>query len=199
MRACPLYPWKVSDEIPVAFVEALTSLRKPRFRSEVRLEEIPAPTRIAPFALALNAEINPGKEPEEMLGHGRFVVLHDPEAQPAWHGTFRVIVMAKATVDPEMGIDPMFGEAGWSWLVDALDEAGAGYHHLSGTITRVLSETFGGLVLESNATEMEVRASWSPKTTDLSPHLQAWASLMAALTGLPPVDANVAVLGRRVR
>ncbi|HZK05682.1 MAG TPA: DUF3000 domain-containing protein [Actinomycetaceae bacterium] len=189
----------MSEPIPSDFMEALQSLRGHRFRSEVHLEEIPAPTRIAPFALALNGEVNPTRDPDEMLGHGRFIVLHDPATQPAWHGTFRVIVMAKAPVDPEMGIDPMFGEAGWSWLLDALDGAGAGYHSLSGTVTRVLSETFGGLLLQSNATEMEVRASWSPKTTDLGPHLTAWVNLLAALGGLPPVAENVAVLGRRVR
>lgn len=189
----------VSEQIPAPFLEALQSLRGHRFRGEVHLEEIPAPTRIAPFALALNGEVNPTRDPDHLLGHGRFVVLHDPATQPAWHGTFRVIVMAKAAVDPEMGIDPMFGEAGWSWLVDALESAGAGYHHLSGTITRVLSESFGGLELRSNDTEMEVRASWTPNTPDLSPHLTAWVALLSALAGLPPVAENVAVLGRRLR
>lgn len=189
----------MTPTIPAPFREALLSLRGHRFRTEVHLEEIPAPTRIAPYALALNCEINPTADPDDMLGHGRFVVLHDPEGQPAWHGTFRVIVMAKAAVDPEMGIDPMFGEAGWSWLVDALDDAGASFEHLSGTVTRVLSETFGGLLLTSNGTDMEVRASWSPKTTDLGPHLAAWINLLTALTGLPPAAENVTVLARRFR
>lgn len=189
----------VTDTIPAAFVEALTSLRGHRFRSEIHLEEIPAPTRIAPWAVALTAEVNPTGDPDDMLGHGRFVVLHDPSGQEAWHGTFRVIVMAKAAMDPEMGIDPVLGEAGWSWLLEALGSAGAGFHHLSGTVTRVLSETFGGLVLQSNGTEMEVRASWTPNTTDLSPHLQAWVSLVSSLCGLEPVAENVAVLGRRSR
>lgn len=188
----------MTTPIPAEFVEALTSLRGHRFRAEVHLEEIPAPTRIAPYAVALNAEINPTRDAEDMLGHGRFVVLHDPEGQEAWHGQFRVIVMAKADVDVEMGIDPMFGEAGWSWLVDALDAAGAGYHHLSGTVTRVLSETFGGLVLQSNGTEMEVRASWTPNTVDLGPHLGAWVGLLSALSGLVPLEDGVAVLGRRL-
>ena len=184
--------------IPAEFLEALTSLRGHRFRTEVHLEEIPAPTRIAPYALALNAEVNPTRDPEDMLGHGRFVVLHDPAGQDAWHGVFRVIVMAKADVDVEMGVDPMFGAAGWSWLVDALDDAGAGYHHLSGTVTRVLSETFGGLVLQSNGTEMEVRASWTPNTVDLGPHLGAWAALLGALCGLEPIEDGVTALGPRL-
>ncbi len=187
----------MTSPIPADFADALASLRGHRFRAEVHLEEIPAPTRIAPWALALNAEVNPGDDPETMLGHGRFVVLYDPDGQPAWHGPFRVIVMAKAEVEVEMGLDPMLGEAGWSWLTDALDDVGAGHHHLSGTVTRVLSETFGGLTLESNATQMEIRASWTPYTTDLGPHLQAWVGLLTALCGLAPVDEGVTVLGRR--
>jgi len=186
----------VTAPIPDDFVEALTSLRGHRFRGEVHLEEIPAPTRIAPFAVALNAEVNPTRDPDELLGHGRFVVLYDPEGQEAWHGVFRVIVMAKAEVDPEMGVDPMLGEAGWSWLIDSLDDVGAGCHHLSGTVTRVLSETFGGLVLQSNGTEMEVRASWTPNTLDLGPHLQAWVGMLCALCGLVPIEDGVSALGR---
>lgn len=189
----------MTQTIPAPFREALLSLRGHRFRPEVHLEEIPAPTRIAPYAAALNCELNPTRDPDEMLGHGRFVVLHDPEGQPAWHGTFRVIVMAKAAQDPETAIDPMFGEVGWSWLVDGLDDAGASFEYLSGTVTRVQSETFGGLLLTSTGTDMEVRASWSPLTTDLGPHLSAWINMMTALAGLPPVAENVAVLGRRFR
>lgn len=184
--------------IPADFAEALTSLRGHRFRGEVHLEEIPPPTRIAPWSVALNAEVNPSSDAEDLLGHGRFVVLYDPAGQPAWHGQFRVIVMAKADVDVEMGIDPMLGEAGWSWLTDALDDAGAGYHHLSGTVTRVLSETFGGLTLQSNGTQMEIRASWTPTTPDVGPHLEAWVGLLSALCGLAPVEDGVTALTRRV-
>ena len=75
---------------------------------------------------------------------------------------------------------------------------GCGYHHLSGTVTRVLSETFGGLVLQSNGTEMEVRASWTPNTVDLSPHLGAWVALLGALCGLEPIEDGVTALGPRL-
>lgn len=189
----------MSAPIPAEFIAALTSLRGHRFRGEVHLEEIPPPTRIAPYALALNAEVNPGRDPDDLLGHGRFVVLHDPAGQDAWHGCFRVIVMATAHVDAEMGVDSMFGQAGWSWLVEALAGAGAGYHHLSGTVTRVLSETFGGLTLSDDRTEMEVRASWTPNSADLGPHLRAWVTLLSALAGLAPPEQGVATLGRRLR
>ena len=160
----------------------------------MHLEEVPAPTRIAPFALALTGEVNPTTDPETMLGNGRFVVLHDPEGQSAWNGTFRIIVMARATLEDEMGADPLLGEVGWAWLTDALESAGAGYHSLSGTVTRVLSESFGGLSLRGRTVEIELRASWTPNTTDLGPHLDAWIELAASAAGLEPLPEGVTAL-----
>lgn len=180
--------------IPPDFEEALLSLRGHRQRPEIRLEEVPAPTRIAPYALALTAEVNAGVDPETMLGNGRFVVLHDPDGQPAWDGTFRVVVMARATLEDELGGDPMLGEVGWTWLVDALADCGVGYHSLSGTVTRVLSESFGGISLEDRDVELEIRASWSPNTTDLGPHLAAWVALLGSTTGLEPLPQGVTAL-----
>ncbi len=185
---------------PPDFEDALLSLRGHRLRPELHLEEVPAPTRIAPYALALTAEVNASPrtmDPESFLGSGRFVVLHDPEGQDAWHGTFRVIVLAKAKLEEEMGSDPLLGEVGWAWLTDSLVEAGAGFHNLSGTVTRVLSETFGGLELRGGEVEIEIRASWTPTTTDLGPHLTAWAALACTAAGLEPLPENVSSLTRR--
>ncbi|WP_277049681.1 DUF3000 domain-containing protein [Ruania albidiflava] len=179
---------------PPDFEAALLSLRGHRMRPELRLEEIPPPTRIAPYALALTGEVNPSDDPEEMLGSGRFVVLYDPEGQEAWNGEFRVIVMARATLEDEFAGDPMLGEVGWSWLTDALAAQQAGYHSLSGTVTRVLSETFGGLELRSGEVEIEIRASWTPDSTDLAPHLRSWALMTCQAAGLPPIPDNVSPL-----
>ncbi|WP_022916188.1 DUF3000 domain-containing protein [Ruania albidiflava] len=179
---------------PPDFEAALLSLRGHRMRPELRLEEIPPPTRIAPYALALTGEVNPSDDPEEMLGSGRFVVLYDPEGQEAWNGEFRVIVMARATLEDEFAADPMLGEVGWSWLTDALEAQDAGYHSLSGTVTRVLSETFGGLELRSGEVEIEIRASWTPNSTDLAPHLRSWALMTCQAAGLPPIPDNVSPL-----
>lgn len=166
-------------------------------RPELRLEEVPPPTRIAPYALALTGEVNPTGDPDDFLGNGRFVVLYDPEGQEAWNGNFRVIVMARARLEDELGADVMLGEVGWSWLTDALGAEEAGHHSLSGTVTRVLSETFGGLELRGGEVEIEVRASWTPTSTDLAPHLRAWALLACQAAGLPPMPDNVASLSRR--
>jgi hypothetical protein len=183
--------------LPGDFERALTSLRGHRLRPELRLEEVPPPTRIAPFALALTAEVNPGPEPETLLGSGRFVVLYDPEGQDAWSGTFRVIVMARAQLERELGADPFLGEVGWAWLADALSEEGADYHSLSGSVTRVLSESFGGLELRDAEVEIEIRASWTPGSPDLGPHLRAWALMTCSAAGLPPLPDNVTALGPR--
>lgn len=180
--------------IPPDFEEALLSLRGRRQRSEVHLDEVPAPTRIAPYALALTAEVNPTTDPETLLGNGRFVVLHDPDGQSAWNGTFRVIVMARARLEDELGADPLLGEVGWAWLTDALETAKAGYHSLSGTVTRVLSESFGGLALRGREVEIEVRASWTPNTNDLGPHLDAWTELAGSTAGLEPLPEGVTAL-----
>lgn len=182
---------------PPDFEAALLSLRGHRMRPELHLEEVPAPTRIAPFALALTGEVNRTRDPDDMLGSGRFVVLYDPAGQDAWDGEFRVIVMGRATLEPELGQDPLLGEVGWAWLTDALGECGAEHRSLSGTVTRVLSETFGGLELRSGEVEIEVRASWTPETTDLAPHLRSWALLLSQMSGLPPIPDNVSLLSRR--
>ncbi|MBG0740720.1 DUF3000 domain-containing protein [Paeniglutamicibacter antarcticus] len=44
-------------QVPSDFLTALGTLRKAQCRSELRLEEIPAPSRLAPFAVALGAEV----------------------------------------------------------------------------------------------------------------------------------------------
>ncbi|WP_029704872.1 DUF3000 family protein, partial [Arthrobacter sp. TB 26] len=51
------------DQVPADFVFALGTLRQARTRGELRLEEIPAPARLAPFAVALGAEVVAPGEP----------------------------------------------------------------------------------------------------------------------------------------
>lgn len=182
---------------PFEFEQALLSLRGHRLRPELKLEEVPAPTRVAPYALALSAEVNPTLDPDTMLGSGRFVVLYDPEGQEAWNGNFRVIVMGRAQLERELGADPFLGEVGWAWLTDALRDEDSDYHSLSGSVTRVLSESFGGLELRDSDVEIEIRASWTPATFDLRPHFRAWALMTCCAAGLPPIPENVTSLGRR--
>ena len=187
----------VSTGLPPDFEAALLSLRGHQLRPELSLTEVPAPTRIAPYAAALTGDVTSPDDPEVFLGSGRFVVLYDPAGQPAWNGNLRIIVLARAHLEPELGADPLLGEVGWAWLTDALTEEAAEYHSLSGTVTRALSETFGGLELRGGDVDIEIRASWTPQTTDLAPHLRAWALLTSQAAGLPPDSENISTLYRK--
>ena len=184
--------------MPERFEEALLSMRHaPRPRGLV-LDEVPAPRRLAPYAAALTAETvqTEGGVP---IATGRFVVLHDPAGQDAWDGDLRIVVMTRSRLDDEVGADPLLGSAARSWLIEALDNAGAGYRALVGTVTRVLSETFGGLELTDSCAHAEIRASWSPTTPDLTPHLVAWYELLHVAAGNEPHLAVPLTLARSRR
>ncbi len=186
-------------DVPPAFVAALEALAARRLRAEVRLSEIPAPGRIAPYAVALSAEVVGADE--EMLvetepASGRFVLLHDPAGQEAWEGTFRVVTLVRAALDPEVGVDPLLCEAAWSWVEDALDQAGAAHHALGGTVTRVVSQSFGALAERPGEVEVEIRASWTPDGST-GEHLAAWAGVLCTAAGLPPLPDGVAALAPR--
>ena len=188
-----------SETPPRDFCTALDSLKGQSFRPEFHITQIPAPTRIAPWAVALQAEINDTADldPDHYLGDTKFVVLYDPAGQSAWEGNFRVIVHARAPIESEMGDDPLLGEVAWSWLPEALQKQGASFHNLSGTVTRIFNETFGGLYINSSRIELELRASWSPATPYLTEHLHAWADFAASLAGLPPFVENISSLPRK--
>ncbi|MBW3069692.1 MULTISPECIES: DUF3000 domain-containing protein [unclassified Actinomyces] len=174
--------------MPERFRSALESLREtPRPRGLV-LEEVPAPARLAPYAAALTAQ-TVQTAAGTPAASGRFVVLHDPGTQAAWDGDFRLVVMVSSRIDDEIGTDPLLGAAAWSWLTDALDHAGAGRRALVGTVTRVLSDTFGGLELTDASAQVEIRASWTPSTPDLSAHLLAWYELIHLSAGHEPETA----------
>lgn len=164
-----------------------------RLRPEIQLEEIPAPQRIAPHSVALSGEVlRPGSQ--DALASGRFVVLHDPAAPEAWESPWRVVTFVRAHLEPELGADPLLGEVGWSWLTDAIHANGAGYRALGGTVTRVVSESFGGLSDRDPDVELEVRASWSPTEPDLGAHLRIWSELLCTVAGLPPLPEGVTAL-----
>jgi hypothetical protein len=127
------------------------------------------------------------------------VLLYDPAGQDGWAGPFRVIGYVRAELEPEIAADPLVGQVGWSWLIEALDARSAGYAAPSGTVTRVVTEGFGTKQEEPVATEFEMRASWSPTTAggddfELGRHLAAWADTLCVASGLPPLPPGVAQL-----
>ena len=190
----------VPGENPAEFTQALRALREVQLRPEVRVEEVPAPSRIAPYAVALTAEVVTAGLPAEgdELASGRFVLLHDPSAPEPWDGVWRVVTFARAELEPELANDPMLGGVGWSWLMDALKQRDAPYVAEGGTVTRVVSESFAALGERKTTVEMEIRASWTPTGPDLGVHLQVWSDLLCMIAGLPPLPEGVVALpGRR--
>lgn len=181
------------DAPPEEFRNALDQLRTARLRPEIFCEEMPAPQRIAPFAAALSADVTVGGED---VGAGRLVLLYDPAGNDAWEGDFRCVAYARADIDPEMVTDGMLSAVGWSWLMEALESQGAEFVAPSGTVTRVASESFGGMEGEPGSAEIEVRASWTPVGA-ISPHVEAWGQLMCTAAGLPPVPAGVVAMPNR--
>ena len=181
------------EDAPEEFLSALEQLRDVRLRPEVILEDIPAPQRIAPHAVAVSADV---VQDDEELATGRFVLLYDPAGQDAWEGRFRAVTFVRAELEPELAADPLIGEVGWTWLQECLDSADIGYTALGGTVTRVVSESYAALAQRPSTMEMEIRASWSP-TDNPAEHLEAWASLLCTVAGLPPLPAGVAPLPRR--
>lgn len=174
---------------------ALDSLQSPILRPEFTLEEVPAPQRLAPHSIALAVEAVDADDKE--LAVGRFIVLHDPAGQDTWDGTFRVVSFVRAPIESDVVTDDLFDEVAWSWLTDALSDAGAQFHNASGTVTRTVSRSFAGLEDRSTETDLEIRASWSPDTEDLSLHMQAWLALVEKSSGLTPLPEGVTALSRK--
>lgn len=133
------------------------------------------------------------------LATGRFILLHDPDGSAVWDGQFRIVTYIRAQLEPEMGNDEMLGSVAWTWLVEALDNHAAPYRSAGGTATRVLSESFGTLSDRPNSIDIELRASWTPASADITSHLEAWSDMVCTFAGLPPLPEGVSPLPRRRR
>ncbi|MFI0938094.1 DUF3000 domain-containing protein [Streptomyces sp. NPDC021020] len=178
--------------VPFPFRHAVDALRGARVRSQVRIEEVTAPRRLASYAYALEATVLADADGEE-LADGRVVLLHEPQGHEAWSGTFRMVTLARAELEPEMAGDPLLPEVSWSWLTGALAAHGAGHGEPSGTVSRASSHFFGGLGDRPDETRIELRASWTPQERpggliDVTAHLAAWCDLLCACAGLPPAE-----------
>ncbi|MYT73980.1 DUF3000 domain-containing protein [Streptomyces sp. cg28] len=182
---------------PPAFRTAVDALRVARLRPEIEIDPTRPPQRLAPFAYALEAAViepGPDSDDAEALADGRLVLLHDPGGHEAWHGTFRLVTLVRAELEPEMAADPLLPDVCWSWLTGALRARGLSYGEPSGTVTRASSHYFGGIGDRPAASQIEIRASWTPRegrggVPDTAAHLAAWCELLCQLAGLPPAPA----------
>ncbi|GAB3445223.1 DUF3000 domain-containing protein [Streptomonospora sediminis] len=173
------------DDAPSAFQRAVESLRAPAVRSEIAVEDIPAPKRLAPHAAAMSANVTADGED---AAFGRLIVLYDPQGTRDWPTPFRVVVWVSADLETEIAADPLLGQVAWSWLTEALETRGTPHQGLSGTVTRATTEGFAAKADRPVSTELELRASWSPDADDLSADMRVWLDLLSAAAGLPPVD-----------
>lgn len=183
---------------PAEFEAALASVRAAVPRAELTVSEINAPAALAPFAVALSADVSPTRHGDDSeLGTGRFILLYDPMEPEAWGGRFRVVCFAQAPLETDIGLDPFLADVAWSWLIDALDARSARYIAASGTATKILSTGFGELAHQGDGAQIELRASWTPLDAAIGPHVEGWGELLCMLAGLPPRSDGVTALPRR--
>ncbi|MEY4658221.1 MAG: hypothetical protein RL466_1034 [Actinomycetota bacterium] len=182
-----------------SFEELVENLRTITPRSEIILEEVPAPQKLAMYSFAFTADVlghpQVAQPDDEEIASGRFVILHEPGGQDTWEGDFRCVTFMRADVDSQMQEDPLLPEVGWNWLLDSLNATGATFKAPSGTVTRVSSASFGKLAPRSDDSEIEIRASWTPvinSRDDIFSHVHAWCNLMSEVAGLPPIPDGVA-------
>src|ERR1700710_274397 len=148
---------------PPAFVAAVATMRAASLRPEIHCEPMPAPQRIAPYAAALSADVTvDGND----LSTGRIILLHDPDGNDAWEGTYRCVAYARAEIDLEMITDPALADVGWSWLTEALAAHHASYAALSGPSTPGATDSFGSMSDDDGSAQIEIRASWTPELAD---------------------------------
>ncbi|HEX5566422.1 MAG TPA: DUF3000 family protein, partial [Streptomyces sp.] len=111
---------------------------------------------------------------------------------------FRLVTLVRAELEPEMAADPLLPEVTWSWLTGALQARSVAYAEPGGTVTRVSSHSFGGLADRAPRTEVEVRASWTPRKdfgdASSAGHLAAWCDLLCQCAGLPPESGQGAAV-----
>jgi hypothetical protein len=187
-----------SPEFPAEFAAAVQAIKRATVRPEVTVREIPNPSSIAAqsFALAADVLAIAGDE-DSPHGTGRFILLYDPAQLDSWGGVFRVVCFAQAPLEQEIGLDPFLADVTWSWLVDALEGRDASFNNASGTATRILSTGFGELAGGPDGAQIELRASWTPTSHDLSGQIEAWADLLCMLSGLPPTSDAISIEAKR--
>lgn len=178
---------QASDTPPEEFVDALLSLRPAQMDPTLRFRETSAPTGLAPWSAAVEVVV---EDEGVTAGRSVLVILYNPENYDLWGSAFRLVGYARMEIDEDQSVDPLLGEVIWQTLMDSLPTEGGAPLAFTGTVTRELSETFGGLDLEHAALVAELRCSWSPATTDLKKHLEGWGEALRLNSGVSPHNVN---------
>lgn len=183
------------SKLPRAFELWQSQVEEIKWRNEINTEIISYTPTIAPYGMALAAEV----KNFETEGNGKLIILYNPKGNPDWQGSFRFVSYTQADVPMEMVSDPLLAEVGWSWFEEGLCNNQAKYTNPSGSVSVQFNKCFGALAeTEANA-EIEIRASWTPilSEADLSPHLLAWQDILCLTTGLqvlPPGVVQIPIL-----
>lgn len=176
---------------PREFSEAVESMHAASLRPELILGSIRPPQRLAPYSHAIGIELElPDSQPlstdAEGDAFGRLILLYNPSSDEGWGGEMRLVAYIQADMDAELAVDPMLPEVAWQWLTESLDNAGAVYTNLGGTVTSTGSVRFGDIGGPPRAYQLELRASWTPQQPLLTEHVQAFAQVISLVKGLPP-------------
>lgn len=136
---------------------------------------------MAPYAAAVEFEV--GRESDAPAEcRSTLVILYDPEQRELWGGAFRLVGHMRAQIDRDMAEDPILGEVLWVGLVSDLERQTSGANLLMGTVTKEMSETFGGLQLRGAHLHVEIRCSWTPDfvagAAALVDHVKAWGEYL---------------------
>ena len=179
------------------FERLIEQLRSFTPRTQVVLEEVPAPQKLATHAFAFSADVSNGLlgDSEDEIASGRFVLLHEPGGQETWEGEFRCVTFVRADVDTVMQEDPL--TRGWLELVlQSLESSGCEIAAPSGTVTRVASASFGKLSPRNDESEIEIRAhgrrSWRSK--EIMNHIAGWCTLISEVAGLEAIPQGVSAI-----
>lgn len=188
-----------TETTPQAFLDAVESMESARVRPELSLGAIRPPQKLAQFSHAIGIEVTHPEtsfvpETSDDDAFGRLILLHDPRTQETWEGTMRLVAYIQADMDAAVAEDPLLPQVAWQWLTEALDDENAGYSNLGGTVTTTNSVRYGDIGGRPQAFQLEMRASWTAAETDLAPHVQAFAAVLANVAGLPP--EGVTMLGQ---
>jgi len=188
---------------PARFTAALESLKLTQVRPEVHLSEAPAPTRIAPYAVAIDGVVYADGQADDArfdleateadpIAQGTLIILFDPQSQTNWGGQFRIVSFIEVEVDHTEAADPMLPGVAWTWVTDAIGHHP--YHNLTGTVSVTSSTTFDDAGEKPGKAVLEIRASWSPNNEQVGVHLNMWAEMLAIAGGLEHSPTEVTSL-----
>lgn len=188
--------FEIPEGAPAEFLLAMSSLKTASTRDELIIEQIAAPGRLAKFEIAFSAQVDAtAAGVSSDLGTGRFILLWDEQEPEPWQSRFRVITFAKSPLETNIGADELISDVAWAWLTESLANRNADFIAEAGTATRIISSGYGALSNQSDHAELEIRASWSPTSTNAAAHLEAWQDLVCIMSGLPNLPAGVSSLG----